>query len=183
MRAFLAVVIPDEQRKLVKESMEILRRTGQSGIRYTPDSQLHVTLKFMDAITENQLTLLENALTETALHSISSFRISGSGAFPFPEAPKVLWLGIDGGRELMQLQEELEKRLESVGIPRESRPYQPHLTLARLNSKPSKGLTEALKEAGALEIPAFRVSGVHLYGSRLLPDGVRHELLRVFPLL
>src|SRR5207344_3659032 len=59
--------------------------------------------------------------------------LAGTGAFPESGAPRVLWMGVEQGKDgLMAVEREVSARLSGLGIPREERPFNPHLTLARV---------------------------------------------------
>jgi 2'-5' RNA ligase len=58
--------------------------------------------------------------------------LSGGGAFPNEQHPRVLWLGItDGAMQLNSLAGRLNAQLEQLGWTADDRPLQAHLTLAR----------------------------------------------------
>ena len=65
----------------------------------------------------------------------SPIEFGGLGAFPRPERPRVLWLGVTEGREkLMALQAALTKRLDDeLGFPPDRNDFCPHLALGRAN--------------------------------------------------
>ena len=54
--------------------------------------------------------------------------------FPQRAAPRVFWAGIEAGPALAHWPPPIEATLEPLGIPREKREFQPHITLARLDS-------------------------------------------------
>ena len=60
---------------------------------------------------------------------------TGAGAFPSPNAPRVVWLGLGGDLvPLTQLFYRLEKAFAALGYPPEGRAFNPHLTLGRVKS-------------------------------------------------
>lgn len=71
--------------------------------------------------------------------------------------------------------------MEKLGIPREQRPFSPHLTLARFERS---GLSEALRKAIAAnrerDFGSLRTNEFHLLQSKLNPSGAEYTTLASF---
>ena len=66
----------------------------------------------------------------------------------------------------MDLATNIEDALEPIGVKRESREFNPHLTLARIKGAASlEGLRRRVEELQAVEIGSFAVKAFHLYRS------------------
>nr|NIR44127.1 RNA 2',3'-cyclic phosphodiesterase [Gemmatimonadota bacterium]NIR76250.1 RNA 2',3'-cyclic phosphodiesterase [Candidatus Kutchimonas denitrificans]NIS00690.1 RNA 2',3'-cyclic phosphodiesterase [Gemmatimonadota bacterium]NIT66835.1 RNA 2',3'-cyclic phosphodiesterase [Gemmatimonadota bacterium]NIV23434.1 RNA 2',3'-cyclic phosphodiesterase [Gemmatimonadota bacterium] len=106
--------------------------------------------------------------------------VRGFGAFPSPKRPSVVWAGIEADDALRTVHERVEAELESIGFPRETRPFHPHLTIGRgrKRAKPAeyRGLAEALSERSNYS-DTFRVRAVETMQSRLTPKGAIYEVL------
>ena len=97
-------------------------------------------------------------------------------SFPRSGAPRVAWLGLPEGRpELIAVYQRLRPRLVSLGFEPEKRPYDPHLTIARVKDVPRQEvaavrgiLAETTADAGDC-----RVDAVTLFRSRLSPRGAQ----------
>src|SRR5205807_212580 len=63
-----------------------------------------------------------------------TLRFRGLGFFPDEKHPRVFWAGIEASPNLKTLSAAIDKATERLGIPREQRPFSPHLTLARFGS-------------------------------------------------
>ena len=145
-RLFMAVPVADEVREAVRRLMEELagaaidvRGPGQP--RWVRVDGLHLTLRFLGATPDGRLAELSAAVAATA-RGVAPFRVelNGGGAFPTTQRPRVLWIGIGAGRaELEALTQRLNGELERLGWPRDDRPFQPHLTLARTDGVPGAG--------------------------------------------
>ena len=61
-------------------------------------------------------------------------KISGFGAFPNKNRPRVLWLGLiaDQMGYLHDLHQWVENEMEKIGFEKEHRRFSPHLTVARV---------------------------------------------------
>jgi 2'-5' RNA ligase len=141
-----------------------------------PD-QVHLTLKFIGAVPSSQLDEIRTVLTQVA-GGFRRFtvRFDRIGAFPSPRRPRVIWLGVEPSPEMRFLKDDLERALAELGIPREARPYQPHITLGRAASGAEAGDFRALEEAArGLGVTAtYDVTHLDLMRSRLEPDGAVH---------
>ena len=175
LRVFCAVELPVGVRSRVGDHIADLR-SRMPGVRASWDhyEKLHITLKFLGEIEQERAALLRDAAARAA-QSVSPFSIiiEGAGAFPPRGLPRVLWLGVrDASGLLAQLQLNLENECEGVGFAREARPFHPHLTIARLRSKPedARSLAALHREKGFA--PAeVSVNHLILMRSRLGPGG------------
>jgi len=179
-RLFFAVELPPEVRaEALRVGAEMRRRLGAAA-RFTPEENLHLTLKFIEELDAAGVPrLLANAAPRLA--AVEPFRatLQGSGAFPGLRAARVLWIGIGEGRAaLARIARKLDQSAGRQGVPRDRRPFRPHLTLARLREP-------AALDAGSLPAPeslAFPVGEVVLYESRLSSAGATHVPLTRLPL-
>lgn len=104
--------------------------------RWEEMENMHLTLNFLGDVHDREVPDVCRCV-EKAIAGVNEFAIefSGLGAFPRPERPRVLWLGVTEGREkLMALQAALTKRLDDeMGFPPDRNDFCPHLTLGRAN--------------------------------------------------
>jgi 2'-5' RNA ligase len=179
-RVFCAVELPDEVRARAAARIAELRAEG-SGVRasWERPEKLHLTLKFIGEIEQAQMRELAEALAEAA-RSVEAFEIAveGAGAFPPKSAPRVLWLGVrDEAGGLARLRERLEAACARRHFPRERRPFNPHLTLARLRAPAGARELSAFHQRAPFTTQAFRVSEIVLMRSELGADGSRYTAL------
>jgi len=134
-RIFCAVELPEEVRKRLLQHIGALRASvPDSQASWAKETSVHLTIKFLGEIPASSADRVSRAASR-AVATIAPFEIElrGSGVFPIRGSPKVLWIGVeDHGRQLARLQDNLELECEREGFPRESRPFHPHLTVARL---------------------------------------------------
>jgi 2'-5' RNA ligase len=98
------------------------------------EADLHLTIKFMGNVATQKVEAVSNAAA-LAVNGLAHFPIvfQGTGVFPGPRSPRVLWIGIaDQTAGLAQLQSSLEQECMAAGFPEEERPFHPHLTIARI---------------------------------------------------
>lgn len=184
-RTFIAVNLSETARAALRRT---LRRVGSAlpGVRLVNPDDLHLTLAFLGEIDDATLaavvTLTQEAARETSPFTLNLGKL---GIFGPPYAPRVVWAGVGGDlRRLGALQQRLAESLETLGFPRESRPYAPHLTLARiyrpLAATPLAQLTAMLAETPRR--PAhWPVSEIRVMRSDLNAKGARYTALSVAP--
>jgi len=177
-RLFVAVSVPDQVATLVEEAVEPWR-TVLPGVRWTPRSNWHVTLRFLGSTDPRLVTWISDRLSEAA-SLIAPFEgaVRGLGAFPSARRARVLWAGIDDpARGLADLVDDLGIAL-AERYPAEARPFHAHLTVAR--SDPPIRLPASYVETPLASEP-FVVDRVVLFRSH--PGRVtRYEPLRMFAL-
>lgn len=181
LRLFFAIELPDELRAAVAVHAARLRRKfPDARAGWTRIESLHLTLKFLGEV---EAAIHVDALyqaAETAAAGVAPFTLTveGAGTFPPHGAARVLWLGVrDDDGQLARLHFRLDRECGHAGFPLESKPFKPHLTLARLRSpQGAKALSEAHRRApfGPFH---FDVSELVLMRSDLGPGGSRYTPL------
>ena len=107
-------------------------RSEVPDLRWTRPEGLHVTLRFLGASSAAVLERLAPCLHRGAAEAQpSAARVSGLGHVPDRGKARVLWLGVQLSRSLMDLREACEQAARSAGFPPDSRPFVPHVTLGR----------------------------------------------------
>jgi 2'-5' RNA ligase len=180
LRVFCAVELPDELRSRVAERVRRLRAEF-SDVRasWERPEKLHITLKFLGDIEHARVEALSGAAAR-AVANIEPFdlTINEPGSFPPHGQPRVLWLGIvDATGRLAFMQSALEEECAAVGFPRESRPFKPHLTLARIRSPQGARELAAAHRETPFEPQRFKVSELIVMLSELGPGGSRYTPL------
>lgn len=148
--------------------------SAASGLRWVPVGNLHLTLRFLGEITEAQVKRVGEATHEVALGaSPFTITLAGLGAFPSPRRPRVVWVGVaEGSPRLVALAEALDEAIVRRKFPREPRPFQPHLTVARTRTGASPpDLTGDLARAGTPVIGTQEVAALTVMESFLRPSG------------
>lgn len=135
IRTFVAVEVSGAALGLAAKTIKQLSPMA-GDYRWEQPENMHLTLNFLGDIQESEVPEVCRWVKK-AVAGVSEFAIDfcGLGAFPRPDRPRVLWLGVTEGREkLLALQEALTQTLEKeMGFPRDRNDYCPHLTLGRAN--------------------------------------------------
>ncbi len=196
IRAFIAVELSPElrtalataQTTLKDHLMRELRRLCPSArVQWVRPEAMHVTLKFLGNVTEDALPDIHNAMARVAGACPQfSLAVGHLGVFPDLRAPRVLWVGMSGHVEaLVGLAGDLDGALRGLGFSPESKPLQPHLTLARIKER-SRDIGRVLAESGLMaqvgRVGDLGVSSLSLIKSDLQPSGARYTRLYEAPL-
>lgn len=183
MRVFLAVGLDPDARASIKAVSERLRRRlGGKGPRVTwvGDEQLHVTLHFLGEIEDARVARLRTALERPLAQPPFHLTMRHAGVFPPDGAPRVIWVGLDeGGAQLAAIHRELAERLQTIPCDVDTRPFSPHVTIARIRSRGHDSAAPVLSTTAIDPAIESRVDHVTAYESRLTRDGpVYRELAR-----
>jgi 2'-5' RNA ligase len=180
IRSFLAIEIPRLIQKKIEEVQEDLQ-LSEADIRWVNPEKIHLTLKFFGNIEESRIEPIVKSI-ERPIQSSAPFslKVRGLGAFPHLKNPRVIWVGlVDGNEVLAYFQKQLEEELEKIGFEPEERAFHPHLTLGRMKSSKGKaelvGRMERYKEE---EFGDFKVERIILFKSDLRPTGPIYTPLR-----
>jgi 2'-5' RNA ligase len=134
-RLFIAVDISDEARDAAAHYIkQMSENTGQASVKWERTEKLHLTLKFLGN-TDNEL---ESQIVEVVERNAGrtkpfSLAIVGTSAFPSAKSPRVLWLGVSEQTGAMkELAVQVDRDCARLGFEPEKRPFNPHLTIARI---------------------------------------------------
>lgn len=184
IRSFIAIEVPRELKSRLEEVQRELRRT-EADVKWVRPEAIHLTLKFLGSIQQEDVGKISRAVAPVInLWEPFEIRIQGMGGFPNLRNPRVVWVGVDRGREsLASLQEQVEKKMAELSFPPENRPFSPHLTLGRVRSFRGKAdLSQAVENRKGLELGIFQAREVILFRSDLKPSGAVYTKLKEFPL-
>ena len=188
LRLFIAVDLSPEELSPLSHLIQSLRKAEVHGIRLVADQNIHLTLKFLGGTSRKRLPRLIAALDELGTQ-IAPFtlRLGNIGGFPNLKQPHVIWVGLaDMAQSVTVLAHFVEDACESIGFQRETQPFIPHLTVARMSTAASpKDRKKASETLLSLQwepnvfIPIFSIS---LIESTLTPQGPIYKPLHTVPL-
>ena len=177
VRSFIAIELPDEL-KLELSHLEARLESGkQPGIKWVDPYSIHLTLKFLGNIAVDRIKEITEAM-DAAAQGIPPFHleVKDLGVFPNLKRVQVVWVGISGEIDkLNQLQKQLESNLARLRFAPESRPFTPHLTLARLRNQVSLDERQRFGQliaSNRFEAAAtIKVATINLMRSQLTREG------------
>jgi 2'-5' RNA ligase len=181
MRAFIAIDLPDSVRAALRQQQAACRAICPDG-RWTRPEGVHLTLKFLGEISDQQVAQVTNPLKELGPLATFSAEVKGFGFFPDSHRPRVFWAGVVTPPNLVALAEQVEHAMEKLGFLREDRPFRPHLTLARFKvPRPQPALQSHLERLGEISLGSFEVSEFFLFESKLSPQGAEYRKVTRIP--
>jgi len=188
IRAFLAVELSQELRaELAVLQQELKRRIEpemkrDTRISWVQPDKIHLTIKFLGDMDEQVIDPLLGAVEQViGRQTAVNVPIERLGVFPRPESPRVLWVGPsenwEQGAEAKRVTEihgAIEQACEGLRFLRETKPFSPHLTLARIKMG-ERHVAIALAKSGVLDRPissgSLAVESIVLMKSELRPTG------------
>jgi RNA 2',3'-cyclic 3'-phosphodiesterase len=194
MRLFVALDIDDAIRERLARFVESVRHLAPDARWMKPES-LHVTLKFIGEQPDDSIGKIKQTLSAVAA-STTEIRFRNYGFFPTPKSARVLWVGMEAGPELAALAAAIDGTLSGLDIPRETRAFSPHLTLARgaggsgaphrnRRDGPNRVFERLQDKLAGLPHPewgSMLALEFHLYQSHLSPKGSTYTKLARFAL-
>jgi len=146
-------------------------------VKWVNPYDIHLTLKFLGNVAVNMLGDITGAM-EKAVQGIAPFHLEVKelGVFPNLRRVQVAWVGISGEVDkLSQLQQRIESNLAPLGFAPESRPFVPHLTLARLRDQASladrQRFGQLIASTGFKAAHKIKVDAISLMRSQLTREG------------
>jgi 2'-5' RNA ligase len=177
VRSFIAIELPDELKLGLAQLEAQLKMSKQPWVKWVDPYSIHLTLKFLGSIAVDRISEITRAM-ERAIQGISPFHleVKDLGVFPNLRRVQVAWVGISGEVDkLSRLQQHLESNLARLGFAPETRPFTPHLTLARLRNRASLDEQQSFGQlivATRFEaVYTIKVDAISLMRSQLTREG------------
>jgi len=182
IRTFVSIDLDDEKvLSQVESIMSSLLSLG-GDLKPVEGENIHLTLKFLGNVSTTKLEEIKSALAQVTFPPFS-LEIKGAGAFPNLKRMNVVWVGVGEGWSQVELVfEQTEKLLHQLGFSRETRPFSPHITVARVKSGRKRDEIAAfLGHLADESFGTFNVEGVRLKQSVLFPSGPKYSTLLEVP--
>jgi 2'-5' RNA ligase len=172
MRVFIAIELPNEVKAALAALQTDLRQT-RADVTWTKPDNFHLTLKFLGEVAAASLPDITNACVDAATSAPPfSLQVKDTGVFPNVRQPKVLWVGLAGELEKLQsLHRTLDAKLHALGFEKETRSFNPHLTLGRVKSRTNEAAVTAKLLMTELPELSFAVAELVVMQSQLHAAG------------
>jgi len=178
MRLFTAIDIPDDVREKLRGLTAELTPTAP--LEWSAEANWHITTKFVGEFSDGPA--IEAALATVRVPAFD-VEIRGLGWYPNPHQPRVLFAGVAAPEELGDLHDQTDAACGRLGIPRETKRFSPHLTLARIKTPiPLLELRQVIGDLPTIDFGKFHVGSFWLYASRMGTQGSVYRKLKEFPL-
>jgi 2'-5' RNA ligase len=171
LRSFIAIDPGSQTLDQILTFQKALVDTS-ADVKLVEPENIHLTLRFLG---EKPLSLI-NRISEAlkALNfSSNKVSISGVGVFPNMRRINVIWVGINKGvLDLIGIYNQVESKLQRLGVSPDDRGFSPHITVARVRSARNKDkLVETLLFMREKEFGVFHLDSLKLKKSLLTPKG------------
>ena len=174
-RLFTGLEIPAD----LGQSLSLLRG-GLPGARWIDPENYHITLRFIGDIDDRLAGDIASLLDGVRRRS---FEVRFGGLTVFGgRKPRAIVVGVEPIQPLVELQAELERLMQRLGLEPEGRKFTPHVTLARLRDVSSRDVAEYLSTRGPLFGASFKVSRFVLFSARASVGGGPYVVEADYPL-
>jgi RNA 2',3'-cyclic 3'-phosphodiesterase len=174
IRAFFGLPLPDAHRRLLEVYLaDCVARAPE--FRWTPAANLHLTIRFLGNVEE---PVAEGIADRLAGQSPAGFTVElgDVGTFNRGRLVRVVWLQVGVGSEhAVELAAQVEAECVRAGLIPETRPFQPHLTLARARARDGNDLPAL---PATPDLPPWRAEELILYRSHLGRAGAIYKTIR-----
>ncbi|MEH7124140.1 RNA 2',3'-cyclic phosphodiesterase [Bacillus sp. JJ1532] len=180
---FYAVSLPSTTKLKIKEECSILKRNLPFQ-RWVHHEDLHITLAFLGSA-EKEMLQASQVLIEKGLEDQKALtlQINKLGVFGREDSPRIFWADTYKEERLNTIRDIVFSACAGAGFELETRPFKPHITLARKWTGDSPFHTSLLNEHNPYnDSPlSFTANEVVLYQTHL-DKSPKYERIASFPL-
>lgn len=179
MRVFISVNLSKEICSYLYELQQRLRKDINAKIKWVPKSQLHITLKFLGSIDGNKLKEVKIELSKIKYNKFI-LNLNDFGVFPSINYARVLWIGVNEEKLVLELQKSIDGELLDL-FPKEEK-FSAHITLGRIKVIKDKDKFKNALNKIKTEKKSFEVNEFTLMESILRKDGAIYNVLEIYKL-
>ena len=176
IRLFVAIDLPEA----VCDRLAALC-AGVPGARWVDPVNFHLTLRFIGEVDNRTADDIDAALAAVRVPRFDLW-LRDVGIFGRGRGVRALWAGVDPSEGLTRLQGKVENAAYAAGLPRETRKFSPHVTLARLRGVSASRLQGFVAAHSGFMAGPAPVDRFTLYSSFLSSSGAIHTPEAVYPL-
>jgi 2'-5' RNA ligase len=125
MRIFIAIRFTEAFKEPIFDAQDALRDNGVRG-NFTLPENLHLTLAFI-----GETDRVDDIKAAVKAVNFEPFEIKTGKLGCFNGRSKIVWLGLNGEKNLKTIAADLRKNLDERGIGYDQGRFQPHITLVR----------------------------------------------------
>ena len=165
MRTFVAIEVNNNN---VLDSIQQIQSKLNIKAKPVELHNMHFTVQFLGEVSEEMIRKICDALSSIEF-SAFSITFASVGAFPKPNSPRVIWVGVnDGINELEKLAETTRAKLSDIGFSPDKK-FKPHVTIFRVKNK-IEGLSSELEKFSSYSFGKQEISEIKLKKSELTPN-------------
>lgn len=178
VRAFFGLPVPNSHRDELGTFL-IACAGAAPGFRWTPVSNLHLTVRFIGSIDREAVDRIADRIAALAPVGFE-LALGDAGTFKRSRLVRVVWLGLRSGEAAASaLAAQVEAECVGEGLAGEQRAFQAHLTLARARHRDGSELPPL---PPVPRLGPWRATELVLYSSHVSKTGAVYEPIRTLPL-
>lgn len=174
MRLFTGISLPPGIREEIDAYVASMSALVK-GVKWVEVDNFHITLRFIGEVEKERVPALREGLKRASAGK-NPFVISLAtlGAFPSFSYPRVYWIGVDEGQEMVRsLHDDISDELKKVGFDPEGKKFHPHVTIGRVRKSTSEN--RLLPER--THIGAFTAKDFCLFKSTITKKGPIYDII------
>ncbi|MEC9485331.1 MAG: RNA 2',3'-cyclic phosphodiesterase [Candidatus Izemoplasma sp.] len=173
MRIFFAITFDEHIKNQIKNRFDHIKKDIEQANITTP-SNYHITLKYIGESNQGEIDKMSEVI-QASLKTVNSFDLKLTHFDTFRQRTKnIIYLGVHYNKALYQLYQTLEENLNRLGYQKETRPFTPHVTLAK-----KARIKRTLPSIASLR---FKVTSVSLMLSHRVDGELTYTPLKQFSL-
>lgn len=179
-RLFIATPVITLSAEIQKISADLRFRLRHDDIVWVKEDVRHLTLRFLGATPPQRVPDIKAALTEVASQNDPiTLTVNKIGVFGSHYHPEVIWLGFEHFEPFKKFFEDLEPKLQTMGVEPNHGNFVPHITLARIkNLHDKKKFWEAIETAQQTPFSqSLEINVLNLYQSFLQKEGPEYKII------
>ncbi|MCW8196748.1 RNA 2',3'-cyclic phosphodiesterase [Proteobacteria bacterium 005FR1] len=163
----------------IRQELTSLQPARGRSTRPIAPAQMHITLHFVGQADAGSLISAPGNLQEEAF----TLDFQKLGYFGSARRGGILWIGFEEHPKLHRLHQRVGSGLRAAGLELDTRPFTPHVTLARCRPGAPAEVFESFLQQDLPALPPLSVSEVILYSSTTGPEGSVYQREYTWPLL
>ena len=174
-RLFTALEIPRDAALQLS-----LLRGGLQGARWLDAENYHITLRFIGDVDSHMADEVAHALDRVQRREFQ-LSLCGVGVFG-GKKPHSVFASVVPASDLLQIQGEMERICQRLGLAADPRKFTPHVTLARLKNTSPEQAANYLSARGDFIAPPYKVARFVLMSSKDSVGGGPYIIEEAYPL-
>ncbi len=177
VRLFVSIELPEPVIEEVKRIQKELKQLDLFEGTYVRPENLHITLAFFGSVEDAQIPSIHERLSSISLPAYD-IKLKALGVNSLSR-PHVLWITVEAPL-LGTLAEQISELFPEY---REQKPFNGHITIARMKKVLNKSRLKELLTVFPLHEHAWHAQEFALWQSETLPEGPIYTMMATFPLL
>ncbi len=179
MRAFIGIDLPKEVKDYLYDLEKELNKLPIK-CKFVAKKNLHITIKFMKDLKENELNNIKEKLKEI---KYPEFKVSlrSLDFFPKRNNAKVIWISLENENKLIELQQKIDSELLNL-YNSNKQEFKSHITLGRIKLIKNKEKFNKLINNIKIKDIKFKIDSFQLFESTLTKDGPLYKMIKKYKL-